>query len=435
MISGILIKPPLTSSTKMSIQQPIYPKIPLSFHFKSTLQAFSPVIGVVSHLVSVAELTRAGVVALIATIPQLKAVRAELDTLALRPALIAQLDRDQILTALDRAILEEAADGIVANTYDAVTSFKKELSGIDIIYVGAVSGDDTAIYKKAFASGASVVMLDDKKNCEATVFADPKSEIGVKYKLGLDSDQLPEPKTDNNAVGLKPLVKVCGIKTVEAAQAALESGADMIGMILVPGRSRTVDTITAIEISKFVRSFQRPIPPTNKLYLPQIGQTLSEYQTTRTKLSNNRPQIVGVFRNQPLATVLELQQKLSLDIVQLHGDEPLEWCRVIPVPVIKRFTPGTPRFETESLQPGYFAYALLDGELGGEGKLVDRTQITKVIEKGARFILAGGLTPDNVASAVKYDGIIGVDVSGGVETNGVKDLVKVKNFVLNAKGA
>jgi phosphoribosylanthranilate isomerase len=419
----------------MSIQQSPYPKLSLSFHFKSSSQAFSPVIGVVSNLVSVAELTRAGVVALVATLPQLKAVRAQLDTLALRPALLAELDRDQTFTAVDRTLVEDTADGVVANTYDVVASLKQELKGVDIVYVGAISHDTMVTRAKAFSAGANVVMLDDKKDCSMVVFADVKSERSVRYKLGLDADKLPEPKADADATGFKSLVKVCGIKTVEAAKVALESGADMIGMILVPGRSRTVDTATAIEISAFVRGFQRPVPPAGKPYLPQLGQSLSDYKANCTKAANNRPQIVGVFRNQPLATVLELQKKLSLDVVQLHGDEPLEWCRIIPVPVIKRFTPGTPRFEMESLQQGYFTYALLDGELGGEGKLVDRSQITKVIEQGARFILAGGLTPENVAAAAKHTGIIGVDVSGGVETNGVKDLSKIKGFVTNAKQA
>lgn len=204
---------------------------------------------------------------------------------------------------------------------------------------------------------------------------------------------------------VRPLVKVCGIKTVEAAKVALENGADMIGMILVPGRVRTVDIQTAGEISSFVQSFSS---------------------------KSKRPLIVGVFRNQPLDTVLDLQQRLSLDIVQLHGDEPLDWCRSIPVPVIKRFTPGTDRFE-ECLIPGYFEYALLDSELGGEGKMVDQSQIEGAISQGARFILAGGLTPENVGELVKSKGILGVDVSGGVETGGVKDLVKIKNFVLNAR--
>lgn len=419
----------------MSIQQSPYPKLLLPFHFKSSSQVFSPVIGVVSNLVSVAELTRAGVVALIATIPQLKEVRAQLDILALRPALLAQLDHEQTLTAADRVLVEETADGVVANTYDVVATLKQELKGVDVVYLGAISHDTTVTCANAFSAGASVVMLDDKKDCTMMVFADAKSDRGVRYKLGLDAEKLPELKADTYSAELKSLVKVCGIKTVEAAKVALDSGADMIGMILVPGRSRTVDTATAVEISAFVRNFQRTAPPASQPYLPQLGQSLSDYQANRTKATNGRPQIVGVFRNQPLATVLELQKKLSLDIVQLHGDEPLEWCRIIPVPVIKRFTPGKPRFEIESLQPGYFTYALLDGELGGEGKLVDRSQITKVIEQGARFILAGGLTPENVAAAAKHTGIIGVDVSGGVETNGVKDLGKIKSFVTNAKQA
>lgn len=217
-----------------------------------------------------------------------------------------------------------------------------------------------------------------------------------------------EPHEPTPAAPLPPIVKICGLRSVEAAVTAMEAGADMLGMILVPGRARTVNFDVAREIASLVRS--------------------GKYK----KPSGGRPQLVGVFRNQPLAYILSCVQDLNLDIVQLHGDEPLEWCRQIPVEVIKRVSPGKRDFR-QSLVAGYQGYSLLDSEAGGEGTLVDWTSAERFYDSQVRFILAGGLTPENVSEAVRVKGVIGVDVSGGVETDGEKDLEKIRLFVKNAR--
>ncbi|ODQ66818.1 phosphoribosylanthranilate isomerase, partial [Nadsonia fulvescens var. elongata DSM 6958] len=226
------------------------------------------------------------------------------------------------------------------------------------------------------------------------------------------------------------IVKVCGIRTLEAAKRALDAGADMLGMIMVPGRARTVSKEIAKQISDMVHEYdaesfniQRKLCPT---------PTSTYFDNTTASLLSGRRLLVGVFRNQPLDEILYLQKSLNLDIVQLHGSEPIEWCSLIPVPVIKRFTPGTSQF-VESLKPGHHVISLLDGEIGGEGKLVDWDVITEAAKKGGRFMLAGGLNPENVAKAIGINGVIGVDVSGGVETNGEKDFEKIDSFVKNAK--
>lgn len=233
-----------------------------------------------------------------------------------------------------------------------------------------------------------------------------------------------------------PLVKVCGIKTLEAAQVAVDSGADMVGMILVPNRSRTVDLYEAKKISDYVHACRRR-PQKNAFGSIGLDQHESQFEVT-SKITRartqSRPLVVGVFQNQPLDVILTLQQELNLDMVQLHGSEPLEMCRLIPVPVIKRFTPGTVGFENCTV-PGYHTLSLLDGEVGGEGRLVDWSAIKTQVALGARFILAGGLNASNVASALHTKGVYGVDVSGGVETNGQKDLGKIQQFVENARKA
>lgn len=389
---------------------------------------FAKIIGVVSNLAPLKGFTDAGAAALVVTIPHLRHTRASIGLLALRPVLIAEAPKNRDLTSQDVEILRDCADAIIANTYDEITTFKTQVGSVDVIFVAPhkeSKESEHGVLKKAFEVGARAVIFKDQTGRDVSVYPDMKAVAPLRFSFALHLDNVPVPKSAGTAAS-RPLVKVCGVKTVEAAKTALEHGADMIGMILVPGRARTVNVATALEISAFVRSYERPQPAIIQPMRP--GQNLFEYYAS---ISQQRPQIVGVFRNQPLASVLDLQHQLQLDIVQLHGDEPLEWCRLIPVPVIKRFTPGTPAFE-ECLLPGYFKYALLDSELGGEGKVVDRSLITDVIGRGARFMLAGGLTAENVGEAVKVDGVVGVDVSGGVETNGVKDLDKVKRFVVNA---
>jgi phosphoribosylanthranilate isomerase len=238
----------------------------------------------------------------------------------------------------------------------------------------------------------------------------------------------------NSELWQDPLVKVCGIQTLDAAECAVEAGADLIGMIMVPGRSRTVSLHEAKRISDYVHSVRRK--STQELFRSVVttpGASLFEVNSRvlRAK-TRGRPMVVGVFQNQPLDVVLTLQHELNLDMVQLHGSEPLEWCRTIPVPVIKRFTPGKDGFDN-CFMPGYHYLPLVDGEGGGEGKLVDWTAIKGHVALGARFILAGGLNESNVVSALQTDGVFGVDVSGGVETNGVKDLGKIDRFVRAAK--
>lgn len=238
------------------------------------------------------------------------------------------------------------------------------------------------------------------------------------------------PRDDRNEE-FAPLVKVCGIKTVEAAKVACEYGADMVGMIMVPGRSRTVDLNTAREISSFVRHYSREAHHERPHNIGAMSIAEANSHILRAK-AQKRPMIVGVFRNQPLQDILSIQRNLQLDVVQLHGSEPLPWCRMIPCPVLRRFTPQTPEFDTCSV-PGYHYACLLDSELGGEGKLVDWNSIKNQVALGARFILAGGLNSNNVQEALRTPGVYGVDVSGGVETNGEKDLKLIKEFVKLAR--
>ncbi|KAI1120398.1 indole-3-glycerol phosphate synthase [Nemania abortiva] len=236
------------------------------------------------------------------------------------------------------------------------------------------------------------------------------------------------------------LVKICGTRTPEAAIAAAEAGADLIGMILVPGRKRTVGDEAAHAISAAVHGFSRPTTSSTIPTLPTDKAT-DFFAAASQKISapgRTRPFLVGVFLNQPLAQILELTARYRLDIVQLHGQEPLEWTQHIPVPVMRRFTPSEPGIGAR----GYHAVPLFDsGSAGGSGQLLDAVAVKAALEQDRelRIMLAGGLTPENVAEVIQGAGagaqrIIGVDVSSGVEgPDGLQSLDRIREFITAAK--
>ncbi|KAB8346191.1 hypothetical protein FH972_023236 [Carpinus fangiana] len=233
------------------------------------------------------------------------------------------------------------------------------------------------------------------------------------------------------------LVKICGTRTPEAAKVAIEAGADLIGMILVEGRKRFVPEDTAMAISEVVhntikdrQTFSRP-KKASKTAVDFFSHSSAHHVVAR-----HRALLVGVFQNQPLSHVLEQQRALDLDIVQLHGDEPLEWARLIPVPVIKSFKPS----DTGLAKRGYHAIPLLDAGAGGSGQGVDSAQLKNRLEKdrSLSILLAGGLNPGNVKNLMESLGdlraqVVGVDVSSGVEEDGAQSLEKIKEFVAAAK--
>jgi anthranilate synthase/indole-3-glycerol phosphate synthase/phosphoribosylanthranilate isomerase len=123
-------------------------------------------------------------------------------------------------------------------------------------------------------------------------------------------------------------VKICGTRSAEAAKTAIEAGADLIGMILVSGRKRCVSTETALAISHAVHN----TPKAKSSHVSPSGAgtekavSFFEHKGAYALQHPSRALIVGVFQNQPLDYVLEQQRLLDLDIVQLHGREPLEWA-------------------------------------------------------------------------------------------------------------
>lgn len=238
----------------------------------------------------------------------------------------------------------------------------------------------------------------------------------------------PPPKVETPPL----IVKICGTRSAEAAAEAVKSGADMVGMILVPGTKRCVSHETALAISKAIRENRTPSPSRSA----STSHTAADFfSCARDTITGKGTLLVGVFMNQPLEEVLEKQKLYDLDVVQLHGKEPIEWAHLIPVPVIRKFKPGEPGLGTR----GYHVVSLLDSG-SGSGELLDQAAVRADLEKDASLavLFAGGLSPANVAETVAAVGtlssrILGVDVSSGVEENGTQSLEKIRAFIKAAK--
>lgn len=206
------------------------------------------------------------------------------------------------------------------------------------------------------------------------------------------------------------LAKICGLKSLEDAKQAIDNGADFLGIILVPNRARTIDINEAKRIANHLATLPQP-----------------------------RPQLVGVFRNQELEDIENLHTEIGLDYIQLHGDEPDLFIETLSSekPVIRRLVPGSDNFVENMVRLSKLpnVLTLIDSENGGDGKLVNWEQLNSVHDQGGEFIIAGGLTPDNVELALQQRGCLGVDVSGGVETNGQKDYAKIASFLSKVKSS
>ena len=232
-----------------------------------------------------------------------------------------------------------------------------------------------------------------------------------------------------------PLVKICGTRTPEAASAAIAAGADLVGMILVPGQKRCVTHEQALAISDVThKKSKKESKDVIVIASPKMASDF--FVNGKYYLSSCRPLLVGVFQNQPLEEILQKQKAYDLDIVQLHGSEPLEWTNLIPVPVIKSFKPHQPELGRRACH----TIPLLDSASGGSGKKLDMSKVTEVLQNDPelRVMLAGGLNAENVRDSLQEAGsvgsrIIGVDVSSGVEVDGVQSLEKIAAFVKAAK--
>lgn len=200
---------------------------------------------------------------------------------------------------------------------------------------------------------------------------------------------------------MRTRVKICGITRVEDAVAAVKHGCDAIGLVFYPHSSRYVDPQTAAQIVARVPPFVS---------------------------------VVGLFVNATAEEIRRVRQQVRLDLLQFHGDETPAACAEHDMPFMKAVRVKAGVNLLQYAQSYAQARALLldtyvKGEPGGTGKTFDWSLIPR---NGLPLpvILAGGLTAENVASAIQTVRPYAVDVSGGVENNkGIKDAARLAAFM------
>ena len=198
-------------------------------------------------------------------------------------------------------------------------------------------------------------------------------------------------------------IKICGIKSVGAALCCAEAGADAVGFVFAESR-RQVSARQAAEIIK-------AIPPVIEK--------------------------VGVFVDQSYSDIAAIDDFLNLDLLQFHGTESPQFCEMFSNRVIKSFRIAiSADLDDVKSYRGRVKACLLDsyeaGQAGGTGKVWNWSMLSNQVKKQLsdfNLILAGGLSAENVRSALQQFNPYGVDVSSGVETAGQKDFDLIRNFI------
>lgn len=199
-------------------------------------------------------------------------------------------------------------------------------------------------------------------------------------------------------------VKICGITDQMTALAAINFGADAIGFVFAESKRR-IDSDLAKE----------------------IVATLPSHIMK-----------VGVFVNESKEVIEQIASHVGLTHVQLHGEETPEFCSSLSRPVIKALSVAS-KEGIEGSKQFPCDFLLLDGPKGkyhgGNGLVFDWSIIKEIGNLNKKVILAGGLHEGNVLEAISHVNPYMVDVSSGVETEGKKDLQKIKSFIEKVKGS
>jgi phosphoribosylanthranilate isomerase len=201
-------------------------------------------------------------------------------------------------------------------------------------------------------------------------------------------------------------IKVCGIKTLEAYERLQELGADYIGFVFAKSKRQVT---------------------------PEQAADLGEKKA-------DGPARVGVFVNETVEGLLHIAEVAGLHVLQLHGDESPEFCRELRqrtnLQIWKAW--GVHNDERDAMLSAYTDVVdavLLDNERGGTGERFpwDAIPALRAYTQDLPLFIAGGLHPDNVGDLLDAHATDGVDVSSGVETQGVKDLAKITAFVTKVR--
>lgn len=208
-------------------------------------------------------------------------------------------------------------------------------------------------------------------------------------------------------------IKICGLMNYESADVAAKAGADYLGFVFVPNVRRQLS--------------------------PETGKKIvSDYNARR---GDAEPKLVGLFQNQPIDEVNSICRYCNLDMAQLCGDEPPDYWSQIDYPVMKVLHVNDKIATSKAIHDldTKLKYISKKGHLaildkhdikspGGTGHTFNWS-IAKELSKSHAFIMAGGISPDNIEEALATVFPHGVDVSSGVETNGIKDFSKIQELI------
>ena len=207
-------------------------------------------------------------------------------------------------------------------------------------------------------------------------------------------------------------VKICGISKPEHALVALDAGANMIGLVFAKSPRRIT-----VEEAQIVVAAVRMADPHKKL------------------------KIVGLFVNETADVINQVADEVGLDRIQLSGDEPPHILNKLRMPAIGSIRAETGNWQAAQARLRDWVFTSpwaihmdshVPGIYGGTGEVGDWDIAAQFADR-YRLILAGGLTPDNVSDAIRRVKPYAVDVSTGVETDGVKDADKIRSFIARAK--
>ena len=204
-------------------------------------------------------------------------------------------------------------------------------------------------------------------------------------------------------------IKLCGLKRIEDIEAVNEAKPDYIGFIFAKKSRRYVSTETAERLKQHLN--------------PDI-------------------EAVGVFVNEDIDKVIEQAKKQVIDVIQLHGEEDVAYVKdlkkAVDVLIIKAISMTKPdaRQQINMWEISDVDYLLLDSGNGGTGEQFSYKLLQEIGNLKKPYFLAGGLNPENLENAVQQqqnNQPYALDLSSGIETNGIKDLNKIKKAVEAAR--